>query len=132
MADIRFVRGETPTYRLVATREDLLVAEDDPARVVPVDMRQAKVWFTAKLRKGDAAATIAKGNTATGLDGITVLPDEPGNLADITFEVEDAEALTKTAQLAYDIKVDTGTEIAVIEEGTLTVQYGVTPIEATV
>lgn len=126
MADLKMVKGETPTFHLTVTRINHLLPSTDPDYETEVDLRGQKVWFTAKRRLSDAAAAIAKGTAETGLSGVTVDAGDPGNKADLRLAAADTDFATETVQLAYDVKVELdGTEDAVVQSGTLTIELGV-------
>jgi hypothetical protein len=111
-------------WRLTASAENFYVAEDDPGRVGPFDLRGSTVRFAAKRRIQDREAVLQLDNAALG--GITVLDDDPGNVAEISLRAEHTAALDAPARLAYDVTVDAAGHITVVETGSLTVRRAIT------
>lgn len=94
-------RGDTNTIYVSVTRTDPVTLG-----VAPVNLTSAKVWFTAKRRRGDAdsAAVIRKGNTGTGFTGITVTDATNGKVS-IVLDPSDTTGLeSDLVYLYYDVQ----------------------------
>lgn len=122
MSDFRITaaRGDTIRLEIAATRPD----EDGVSQ--PIDLTTATLFFTAKLSKADADAALTTIQKTTGA-GIDLLASDDDNLALVTIDPADTDALTAKTTYVADVElVEADGVVTTIASGKLIVTLDVT------
>lgn len=95
MADLEAVRGDTNIYEITVLRENL-----------PVDITNAKIWFTVKNNKtdDDGDAVIAKNTTDHNTQVVKLSPATAGKVQ-LILSHDDTKDFTSDQALYYDVQM---------------------------